>query len=992
MTDIRKTTSSDGLLDRPLAFALRLDWEKILYGAIILLSLITRLAGVGDRVVSHDESLHTQYSFQYYNGDGYQHTALMHGPTLFHITALSYWLFGVSDTAARIPVALVGTILVILPYFLKDWIGRYGALFASVLLLISPYISYYSRYIRHDIYVITAASLTFIAVLHYLTERKEKYLWWFAIGLALMFTTMETAYIYVAIFGSYLILALIFRTVTADWFSAQFEQVRVPLAVVALALLMIAGGFLGQRLEREVGEGAMATPATITEEGFAADPDEMLDEAAAVEEVSPLETAMRWLLVSGLFVLGGGLLLLAFRVRPNLDKLPEFDLVVLTATLTLPTASAFLVTLIGADPLAYSTGACQIVGQETLSAFRLFFARITDATCRTDFLASDALVTTGFLVTTLVISVLVGLWWHRRRFLIAAAIFHGIFLLLFTSMFSNPGGWVSGMVGSLGYWLDQQEVQRANQPTYFYLIVLPLYEFLPLLLTLAAARLWARSARVGKVIGYWLLVTLSTLFAYSFSNWLVNRTLTDPEEHSRVTGMIVGGVVLVLSAVYWFFVRRRQLHRHYNLSRGWRSLTSVNSLIGIIPYLLWWFIASWIIYSLAGEKMAWLSSHFIMPMVLLAGWYFNRKVETGNQSQLFSRKFLIVTLLAVASLVALFLALLPVLLGQVTLGGQQFSNLNMLGRVLGALLVAAGAYFWFSRAASDLESRTKRRAWLFAGIGLLALLTIRFSYMANFLNADYVTEYLVYAHGAPATKSQVLDQLEELSMRLHGDKSIRVAYDNDSSWPMTWYLRDYPSRIYYGENPGRNITDAPVVIAGSQNWAKVEPLLGDDYDSKTYTFLWWPMEQYRNISWNALLGDPTVEPDERRGLGDPGVRQALWDIFFYRDYEKYGEVFGGNYSIGQWPLRHELRMYIRKDTLATIWDHGVRAAAIEPPIDPYAANVLERLPERVLSAGAEDGTPLQQPRNMATAADGTTFVADSGNHRVVVYDAAGQFI
>ena len=64
--------------------------------------------------------------------------------------------------------------------------------------------------------------------------------------------------------------------------------------------------------------------------------------------------------------------------------------------------------------------------------------------------------------------------------------------------------------------------------------------------------------------------------------------------------------------------------------------------------------------------------------------------------------------------------------------------------------------------------------------------------------------------------------LEDLSERMHGDKSIVVAYDNDSSWPMTWYLREYPNRIYFGDTPGRNILDAPVVIVGSNNWGAVD--------------------------------------------------------------------------------------------------------------------------------------------------------------------------
>ena len=175
----------------------------------MLIAIVTRFYGLGDRVVSHDESLHTQYSYQFYNGDGYVHSPLMHGPTLFHATALSYWLLGDSDFAARAPDAILGVLLVLLPYFLRDWLGRRGALFASFMFLISPYITYYSRYIRHDIYLIVFALIVFIATWHYIRERRNKYLWWFAGALALMFATMEAAFIYVAIFGSFLLVRLL---------------------------------------------------------------------------------------------------------------------------------------------------------------------------------------------------------------------------------------------------------------------------------------------------------------------------------------------------------------------------------------------------------------------------------------------------------------------------------------------------------------------------------------------------------------------------------------------------------------------------------------------------------------------------------------------------------------------------------------------------------------------------------------------------------------
>ncbi|MCA9968518.1 MAG: hypothetical protein KC423_29940, partial [Anaerolineales bacterium] len=79
-TPEQTAVSHPNLLSRPLATVLSLDWEKVIYLAFILLAIITRFWDLGSRVMSHDESLHTQFSYQFYIGDGYSHTPLMHGP------------------------------------------------------------------------------------------------------------------------------------------------------------------------------------------------------------------------------------------------------------------------------------------------------------------------------------------------------------------------------------------------------------------------------------------------------------------------------------------------------------------------------------------------------------------------------------------------------------------------------------------------------------------------------------------------------------------------------------------------------------------------------------------------------------------------------------------------------------------------------------------------------------------------------------------------
>ncbi len=40
-----------------------------------------------------------------------------------------------------------------------------------------------------------------------------------------------------------------------------------------------------------------------------------------------------------------------------------------------------------------------------------------------------------------------------------------------------------------------------------------------------------------------------------------------------------------------------------------------------VVFGVWWVVASWIAYSVAGEKMPWLLVHIALPMTVLGGWW-----------------------------------------------------------------------------------------------------------------------------------------------------------------------------------------------------------------------------------------------------------------------------------------------------------------------------------------------------------------------------------
>ena len=180
---------------RPLV--LRVNLEIILYTVIAVMAGLTRFWDLSSRAEHHDESLHAYFSWLFYVGDGYVHDPLMHGPTLFHTNAFAYLLFGDNDYTSRLWPALLGVILVLMPFMLRgpQLLGRWGALTCSVLLLFSPSLLYQSRYIRHDPLVLVMTMAIVIAALRYLERPERKWVVTVAVMAGLLFATMEVSFI-----------------------------------------------------------------------------------------------------------------------------------------------------------------------------------------------------------------------------------------------------------------------------------------------------------------------------------------------------------------------------------------------------------------------------------------------------------------------------------------------------------------------------------------------------------------------------------------------------------------------------------------------------------------------------------------------------------------------------------------------------------------------------------------------------------------------------
>ena len=89
--------------------------------------------------------------------------------------ALSYFLLGDNDFAARVPAALfsVAAVLVVL-FGYRRYLGRTGALIGGLMMTISPLILFYGRYTRNEAFIELFMVLTLWTTLRYLEKRDEK--------------------------------------------------------------------------------------------------------------------------------------------------------------------------------------------------------------------------------------------------------------------------------------------------------------------------------------------------------------------------------------------------------------------------------------------------------------------------------------------------------------------------------------------------------------------------------------------------------------------------------------------------------------------------------------------------------------------------------------------------------------------------------------------------------------------------------------------------
>ena len=875
--------SKPSWLDQPIQNVITLNWETILFFTLIILAIGSRFIDLGARVMSHDETSHVYFSWLFEQGNGYSHDPVTHGPLQFHLVAFSYFIFGDSDFTARLPAALFSIATVAFMWNYRRYLGRAGAVIAAILMLISPYLLYYGRYVRNEAFVALFGVVTIWAILRYLESGAARYLYWLTAATALHFATKETAFIYTAQVLIFLAIYLVFRLLQRTWYHPEYRLRFIIALITAIILMGVAGGIL------------ISSPGTA--------------EISATETASPSVPGQELegtgfktppALPSILIILGGLIMIAAlyFMIRGYTWSLlriePSFSVLILLGTLVMPMLAPLPVKFLGYNPIDYQT-------------------------------TENVFITGGFVIFLSIFAIVIGLLWNLKLWLINTAIFYAIFTIFYTSIFTNGFGFFTGIVGSLGYWLEQQGVERGSQPWYYYwLLQVPFYEYLP---------------------------ALGSVLAIIFAPRLLKSSEAEGEIEENDIPDIDTGIV-------------EQPSNPVKKSNREMQATTV-------ALLSFWSITSLIAYTFAGEKMPWLTVHIAWPMILLSAWFLGKLIETTDWPTFRSQRGILVVLLLPIFFVSTSAALGALLGPNPPFQGKELSQLQSTSTFITSLLIAIASGWGISYLVRSWNSAQLIRIITLTAFGLLGLLTLRTSIRAAYINYDNAKEYLVYAHMARGPK-EALAQIEEISRRTTDGLALRIAYDDETTYPYWWYLRNYTNKDFFGANPTRTQRDAVAIMVGEKNYGKIEPIVGQAYNQFDYVRIWWPNQDYFGLTIQQVFD----------AIKNPQMRAALFDIWMNRDYTLYSEINEQDLSLPNWQPSQKFRLYIRKDVIGSLWNYGTGPAPESIIADPYEGKQQNWIADNILGEVGSEPGQFQRQRDLAVASDSSIYIADTENHRI----------
>lgn len=205
---------------------------------ILIAAILIRFWQLDLKLLHHDEAIHSWFSYELLTKGAWMYDPSYHGPFLYYVTAGMFAAFGSSDLVARLLPCLFGTLLIPLVYciYRLDYITKSQTLLVALFIAISPDMIYFSRFLRHDIFMLFFTFLMLAALLYYFERKQTRFAVIAAIAMAGALSCKEEMPVFILIFASFFAIA-IWRgsfTLPATWKRDMVLGIIIVLAIMSV--------------------------------------------------------------------------------------------------------------------------------------------------------------------------------------------------------------------------------------------------------------------------------------------------------------------------------------------------------------------------------------------------------------------------------------------------------------------------------------------------------------------------------------------------------------------------------------------------------------------------------------------------------------------------------------------------------------------------------------------------------------------------------------
>jgi len=224
---------------------------------ILALTVFLRFYALDLKLFHHDEAIHGWFSYRLLHEGIWTYDPSYHGPLLYYVTSGMFWLLGDGDVVGRLVPSLLGTLIVALvyPLYRMGYLDKRQTLVGALFLALSPDLVYFSRFLRHDIFMLFFIMLLLVTILAYIETGSR----WYGLGVAIAvaggMACKEEFPVILLIFGIYFIYA--------GWkgrirFPSRWRRDLLLFTAVALGIVAILYSSLGQHPEILLSAGQRA--------------------------------------------------------------------------------------------------------------------------------------------------------------------------------------------------------------------------------------------------------------------------------------------------------------------------------------------------------------------------------------------------------------------------------------------------------------------------------------------------------------------------------------------------------------------------------------------------------------------------------------------------------------------------------------------------------------------------------------------------------------